>query len=79
MPCYMLYGVLLRNHGQQRRQTFVLFLCEAIAFDAFEFNADGKVIALRTTCVCRYTCVPCTVIATDKLQQLAATANIKVR
>ena len=79
MTCHMLKRVMLSNHGQQRHQTFVLFFGECVDFCSFEFDTDGKVIALLTASMCGHARMPGTVIATDKLQQLAATANKKVR
>ena len=38
--------VLLGNGGQQAQQGFVLRVFKTVAFQAFEFDADGVVIAI---------------------------------
>ena len=79
MPDRVFQWELHGQYRQQRNQTFVLFWCERIAIQTFEFNADGKVIAIGASCVRGFTRMPCTMVTTDKLQQLAPTANEEMR
>jgi hypothetical protein len=63
----MLNGVLHAQHWQQRKKAFVLRVGEDIAVNAFEFDANGKIIALRTPQMHGFTCMPSAVVAACEL------------
>ena len=63
----------------QARQGFVLRAFEDLAFEAFEFDADRIVIAVRAAAPRRCTGVPGAIVAAHELPQLAVASYIEMR
>jgi hypothetical protein len=79
MACNMGNGEVLEQCRTQTFQCFVLAGFKAIALQAFQLYANGKIIAIAAPQMAGGAGVPGTVIATDKLLKLALAANIKMR
>ena len=63
----------------QLAQLHVLGVFEYTALQAFEFDADGVVIALGASSVLRLTGMPGPIVGTDKLAKVSVSPNKKVR
>src|SRR3954467_4737662 len=83
--CHMLVAgdaadrVTLRNRGAQACSGFVLCVLEQAALEACEFDADREIVAVRAALPLRRAGMPCAVVATDELPQLAAPPDIEMR
>ena len=73
------HRVALGQSRQQGQQGFILRWLKQATLQAFEFNADGKVIAVVTARKVRAPGMPGTRVTADKLPQFAATLDIKMR
>ena len=71
--------VVLANARAQRIERFVLFWLKCLALQAFEFNANGVVVAVSASTVVRCTGMPRSIVAAHQLEQLTAPANEKMR
>ena len=72
-------GVVLANARAQRIERFVLFWLKRLPFEAFEFNANGVIVAVSATTVARGTGMPRSIVAAHQLDQLAVPADEKMR
>ena len=59
-------------------QGLVLGCFEGVAFESFEFDADGVVVAIVAPAPVGCACVPCAVVATDELLDVACALYDKV-
>src|SRR5213595_802291 len=71
--------IALRDRGRQLRERLVLRGLEAVAFQAFELDADRIVVAVLASAPARSPGMPGAVAAIDELPQLAAAADVEVR
>ena len=70
--------VVLRHGRHQVYQGLVLRRREGVALQAFEFHADGVVVAVVPAPVMRLASVPGAVVAADKLPETAVSADKEV-
>ena len=71
---------IVRHEGRtQPRQGFVLHLFKGMAFEAFQLNAYGVIVAVDPAPVARLPGMPGACIAADKLPQLAQATDKKMR
>jgi len=75
MACQCGNRVLPRARWQQAQQAPVLRGLEGVALQAFEFDADGEIIAVVAPPVAGGACVPGAVIATHELPQRTVTPD----
>ena len=64
--------------GAQGAQGFVLAGLKSVAIQTLQFNANGKIIALVLTLEAGHPRMPSPVFATDRLPQLALSADEKM-
>ncbi len=79
MTCDMGNRVTLKDGATQATQLCVLGVLEGIAFESFEFNANGIIVAIISSAVTGNAGMPSTVIATDKLQEFTGAEDEKMR
>ena len=72
-------GVVLANACAQRIERFVLFWLKRLALQAFEFNANGVIVAVSASTVVRDAGMPRSLVAAHQLDQLAVPADEKMR
>ena len=71
-------GVLLAKCQTKLRQAFVLSSFKVVALKAFQFNANGVVVAIAATSITGGAGVPGPLLATYKLPNLARSFNEKM-
>jgi len=74
----VLNGIVLQEAGTKSTQGFVLLCLKTFALQAFEFNANGVIVAVVPSAVMGHACVPGFVVTTDHLNQFALSADEKV-
>lgn len=72
-------GVVACNGGAKAGKGFVLKAFECVTFQAFQFDADGKIVAILASAVARLARVPGAVVATDELPQRTVSSYVEVR
>ena len=78
VPRHVFDRVLRGNGCAEARCGFILLRFEDAALKSLEFNSDRVVIAIAPTSVFRSTGMPCPVVATHELPQLAIASDVKV-
>ena len=78
MPGDMRDRVVVLQLLAQTGQGLVLGIFENLAFQSFKFNADRIVVAIALAFVLRGPCMPCAVVAADKLPETAVSADKEV-
>ncbi len=75
----VLNGVVIAQASGQSEQCGILRISERCGVAAFEFDADGEIVAAFTVLPVRDTGVPGAVVARHKLNQTAVTADEEMR
>jgi len=78
MPRYMGNGAVKLQGLAKLAQLCVLSLFKCFTLQAFQFYADGVIVALASAPVLRLACMPSAVIDTDKLPKGTVAPDIKV-
>ena len=78
MTCDMSDRVTRGERGAQTRQSIVLGGLERFAFQPFQLDSDGEIVAVVAPQVLRSPGVPGPVVATDELPEVALAADEKM-
>ena len=79
MTCDVFDGVALSDGYRHFSEGFILGRIKGLAFQPFQLNPDGVIVAIVAAPVVRSTCVPGSVITADKLNQVPIAADKKMR
>ncbi len=79
MACNVGNRMLLREASAQLRQCGVLRRFKRLALQPFQFNANGKIVAIGAGLKLRLPRMPGTPMGADELPQLAGAGDEKVR
>lgn len=78
MSGQMLNRVILRNRLAQTLKAFILRRSEDVLISSFHLDTDRVIVAIVASPVMRFACMPCSLVATDKLQNLPASLDKEV-